>query len=147
MYICVEREFDEFCPKSLNLGKMFQKPMRFVSFMMAILLWVGAASCTGKTQRVIFFTQGNCEACKPLIEQSLQDLAGVDSVGWDFESSLTTVKYLPHQVSPDQLQQQLARTGFETQFYPADAEAQSKLPACCQESINRKLKERKPAHP
>ncbi len=104
------------------------------------------ASCGGNWQKAQFFAQGNCEACKALIEASLDDQPGIDSVGWDFASSLITVKYDPAKTTPDHLQQAIAKKGFETQFYPADAAAQKALPACCQEAINRKLKSNQSPH-
>lgn len=107
---------------------------------MGVLLLVGCAEST-KTH---FFVQGNCEACKEIIEEKINSLEGIDSVGWDYESSILFVKYFASKVAPDQLQQSLSEAGFNTQFYPADEAAKAKLPACCQEEINRKLKRIEP---
>ena len=109
---------------------------------MALLL-LGLIACQEPT-RVSFFTQANCEECNGLIQAELKKLPGVDSVGWDFETSLTTVKYFPDKISEDQLQEALSKTGFETQFYPADDSAQALLPECCRQPIDRKLKRVEP---
>ena len=89
---------------------------------------------------VDFYVEGACEACKTVIEEKVKELDGVVTSDWDFETSLLTVAFEPGKVNEDYLQQFIANQGFETQFFPADPTARKSLPACCQESISRKLK-------
>ena len=105
----------------------------------AILLLI--LSACGNTQRTAFYVEGNCDACKSIIENTLDDARGVDSAGWDAASSIATVKYNDGRTTVDEIQQLLASKGFETQFFPADAAARKQLPACCQQPITRRLKE------
>ncbi len=112
-----------------------------------LFIAIGVLLCTacGESTKTSFFVQGNCLDCKPIIESKIQELPGIDSVGWDFESSMLTVKYFASEIAPDMLQQELAKAGFDTQFYPAEAEARKALPSCCQQEIDRKLKRDEPA--
>jgi copper chaperone CopZ len=100
-------------------------------------------SCAEST-KTRFYVEGNCMECKEIIEAKVNEIQGIDSVGWDFESSLLIVKYFASKVAPDMIQQHVAKAGFDTQFYPADTDARNQLPACCQEPINRKLKRYEP---
>lgn len=107
---------------------------------MGVFLLMGCAVST----ETHFFVQGNCEDCKEIIEAKVNSLEGIDSVGWDFESSILFVKYFASEVAPEKLQQAVSEVGFDTQFYPANADARAKLPVCCQQPIDRKLKRIEP---
>lgn len=113
---------------------------------LGIVLGALTASC-GDTQRATFYVEGNCSECKPLIEETLNDARGVDSAGWDFNSSTATVKFNDGRTNIDEIQQSLAAKGFETQFFPADASARKQLPACCQQPVSRQLKHIEPTLP
>lgn len=119
-------------------------PMRKIS--LPILLSLLLMSCT-EPQETLFFTEGNCEACGPLIERALEAVDGVKSATWDYGSSFTTVQYYPDEVSEETLQQALADAGFATGFYQPDTAARKALPACCQEPIDRKLQPAQPLPP
>jgi len=99
-----------------------------------------ATSCAGPKEEVSFFTEGNCEDCKALIEAAVKDMSGVESVSWDYETSLTTVIYSLNRTSENQLQEAIAEKGFETQFFPANEDARANLPECCRQKIDRTLK-------
>jgi periplasmic mercuric ion binding protein len=94
-----------------------------------------------------FYVEGACEACQPLIEQAVQAVPGVEEAQWDYETSLLTVTYQPGEEGEEPLQQAIAQAGFETQFYPADGPARAQLPACCQQPIERRLKQNDPHLP
>ena len=103
----------------------------------SLLLLIG---CGGPVEEVTFFTEGNCEECKALIEGAVEDLSGVKSVSWNFETSLTTIAYSSGRINEDAIQEAIANQGFETQYYPANEEARANLPECCRQAIERELK-------
>gem|GEM_PF-3402759 len=92
-------------------------------------------SCGKELKKSRFFTEGSCELCKNLIEKAALELPGVEKATWNFDDSHLTVHYDSTVINIDLLQQGMARSGFETQFYPADAVAREDLPKCCKERI------------
>jgi copper chaperone CopZ len=107
------------------------------------LLILVLSSCSEPAE-ALFFTEGNCQECGPLIEAALEEVAGVEDATWSYETSFTTIQYDPSAVNEDQLQQALAEAGFATGFYPPNEAAREALPACCRERIDRKLEPARP---
>ncbi len=110
---------------------------KLIGYLLPIILTVG---CSGPAEEVMFFTEGNCKECSTHISSALEDLSGVESANWNFETSLTTVMYHPERISEDDLQQALAKAGFKTGYFEPDSAARAALPECCREPITRKLK-------
>lgn len=114
----------------------------------AILLLMPATlllvSCKGDPVEASFFTEGGCMECLTPILDALQVQKGVASVRWDYETSQTTVSYYPDDVTPEDLQKALAEAGFRTEFFEPNLEARAKLPDCCQQPIERRLKQQLP---
>ncbi|MEO1585712.1 MAG: heavy-metal-associated domain-containing protein [Bacteroidota bacterium] len=96
--------------------------------------------CTDNRIQTSFFTQGNCEACKPIIEEAVKKIRGVKEAEWIYESSVTVVVYDTSAVDFKKIQEAVSKVGFETAYFPADAEAKKTLPACCQEATAREIK-------
>lgn len=119
------------------------KHLLSISFLSIVLLW----SCEQEQKTVQFFAGGNCADCQSHIENSLTEVTGVVSATWNLETSLIEVVYRPGKVAPEALQEQVAKAGFETQFYPADEQARTQLPDCCQSMIDHQLKRVQPDLP
>jgi copper chaperone CopZ len=103
------------------------------------------AGCGGETDQLTFFTEGNCEACGGLIQEVLEAQAGIESANWDYQTSLTTVVFEVGEIDEEAIQQALAKAGFRTGYFEPDPAAREALPACCQESVARKLQPTAPA--
>ncbi|MCI4670261.1 MAG: cation transporter [Bacteroidia bacterium] len=97
------------------------------------------SSCTDHRIKTKFFTQGGCEECQAIIEEALKKTKGVDSVSWDFETSLTTIVFDTTKTNESKLQQLVAKKGFNTTYFDADVEAAKALPECCTKVIERSL--------
>ncbi len=74
---------------------------------------------------------GNCGMCKSKIEKAAK-AAGATFASWNEDSKLLKVSYNPAKSSSEKIQQSIARTGYDTQDFLADAKAYKKLDACCQ---------------
>ena len=107
--------------------------------LIGIILLTSLLACS-KPATITFYVEGACEACQEVIEQELEKMEGVVTAKWDYETSLVTLAFQTEKVSEDDIQAYIAVKGFATQFYPPNETARKDLPACCQESISRKLK-------
>ncbi|MFK7923993.1 MAG: hypothetical protein AB8H47_18690, partial [Bacteroidia bacterium] len=58
---------------------------------------------------------------------------------WDSKTSVLSVSYDINRLSEDDIQQKISEAGFNTQFYDANPEVRAQLPACCRESIDKRL--------
>lgn len=96
-------------------------------------------ACGGAQTEGRFFVEGACEECKDLIEASLVDTEGIAASQWDSKTSILSVSYDVNRLSEDDIQQKISDAGFNTQFFDANPEARDQLPACCRESIGKRL--------
>ena len=79
----------------------------------------------------MFKVWGNCDKCKKTIEGSV-DMEGIKEKSWNVESTLMTVTFDTTKVSLDEIQQSIARAGYDNDKYYGDDYAYGKLDACCQ---------------
>lgn len=107
--------------------------------LLLIGILLALTSCTDNRIRTSFFTQGGCEDCQRYIEEILSSQKGVDSVSWNYQTSMTEVVFDTTRISEDELQQILSKNGFSTTFFEADTSRQKDLPECCTQSVNRSL--------
>lgn len=78
-----------------------------------------------------FKVSGNCDMCKTRIEKAAK-IDGVKNAVWDEETHLLTVAFAPTKVSVDQIQQNIAKAGYDTEKFKAIETDYKKLPQCCQ---------------
>ena len=64
-----------------------------------------------------------CSACSWLIESVLRRTRGVVEVTALFASDLVRIKYLPHQVTPEEIQDRISRLGYRPSSFQDPAEA------------------------
>ncbi|MDB5226310.1 MAG: TonB-dependent receptor [Bacteroidota bacterium] len=83
------------------------------------------------TTKTSFKVWGNCENCKKRIEKAAKT-EGVKTAEWSEEKKVITVTFVPSKISVDQIQQNIAKVGYDTEKYKADEDAYNKLPKCCQ---------------
>lgn len=79
-----------------------------------------------------FKVWGNCDKCKATIEGSVANIAGISEKNWDVESTLMTVKYDSTKVTLEQIQQTIAKAGYDNDGFYGDDYAYGKLKECCQ---------------
>lgn len=114
-------------------------PPSFLPKLLILLLGLTVLSCQPRLVENAFYVEGNCLACKQVIEEQILYIAGVKEANWNFQTSFLTISYMPNQISLEQAQQLLAKCGFTTQFYPPNDSARNLLPPCCQQPIERDL--------
>ncbi len=74
---------------------------------------------------------GNCEMCKETIEGSLK-VAGISKADWNVDSKIMTVVYDSSKITLDQIQKNVAASGYDTEKYKGDDKAYHELAECCQ---------------
>lgn len=98
-----------------------------------VLSLVTIMGCKAPTE-ASFFVSGSCEECADLIEEALESISDVEFVSWSEGSSSVTVLFNGTEVHMETIQQAIAAAGFDTQYFPANAEMQAQLPECCRQS-------------
>jgi hypothetical protein len=74
---------------------------------------------------------GNCDMCKERIEKAAKT-EGVKNAIWNQETHILTVAFVPTKTTLDQIQQNIANAGYDTDKFKASDTAYKKLPQCCQ---------------
>ncbi len=103
----------------------------FILFTIISFLVPAIVSAKDATTKTSFKVWGNCESCKKRIEKAAKT-DGVKTAEWSEEKKMITVKFDPSKISADQIQQNIAKVGYDTEKYKADEDAYNKLPKCCQ---------------
>lgn len=83
------------------------------------------------TTKASFKVNGNCESCKKRIEKAAKT-EGVKTAVWDVDTHILTVTFAPAKISVDQIQQNIAKAGHDTEKYKAEDSTYKNLPQCCQ---------------
>lgn len=108
------------------------KKQIFILFTIISFLVPALVSAKDATTKTSFKVWGNCDHCKQRIEKAAAKTDGVKSAIWDEEKKIITVTFVPSKVTVDQIQQNIAKVGYDTEKYKADEDAYKKLPGCCQ---------------
>lgn len=74
---------------------------------------------------------GNCGMCQKTIEKSAKS-AGASSASWNEDTKLLSVSFKSKKTSLAQIQQSIAKAGYDTQDFTADSSAYNGLHGCCQ---------------
>lgn len=108
--------------------------MKYVKYsLVVILLLIQVVVLAGEKEKAVkdsIAVKGNCEMCKKNIEAAA-DMKGVKWVEWNAEKHMLYIEYLPSKVNLDQVQQEIAKAGYDTEKYKATETAYKKLHACC----------------
>ncbi len=78
-----------------------------------------------------FKVNGNCDMCKSRIEKAAK-ADGVKNAVWNEETHILTLAFVPTKISVDQIQQSIAKAGYDTPKFKAIETDYKKLPQCCQ---------------
>ena len=74
---------------------------------------------------------GNCGMCKKTIEKAAKS-AGAKTASWNEETKELKVAYAETKTSSANIQQAIAKAGYDTQDFTASNEAYDNLHGCCQ---------------
>ena len=78
-----------------------------------------------------FKVNGNCDMCKKRIEKAAKT-EGVKKAVWNKDTHIMTVEFIPTKISVDQIEQNIANIGYDTEKHKASDAAYNSLPQCCQ---------------
>ena len=91
-------------------------------------------SCQGKNElhgtMSTFKVWGNCVMCEKTIEESLA-LEGVYKADWDKVTKMMLVNYDSLIFTNLEIQEIIAKTGYDTEWITGDNEAYAACPDCC----------------
>jgi copper chaperone CopZ len=82
-------------------------------------------------QTTTFTVKGNCEDCKERIENAA-DIKGVKILKWDSDTKVASVTYNADKISLTQIQEAIAKRGYDAGQVKGNDVAYKKLPKCCQ---------------
>jgi len=112
---------------------MIQKSMLLTIMMMLFSASIFAKEAITKTS---FMVSGSCEMCKTRIEKATKT-KGVKSAVWNEKTHILTIVYVPSKISVDQIKQNIASAGYDTDIFKSTVEDYNLLPQCCQyERVN-----------
>jgi copper chaperone CopZ len=75
-----------------------------------------------------------CDMCKESIEQGLATLGGILSVHVDLEDKMAHINYDGTMLELKDIEQAIAKLGYQANDTPADPVAYAALPECCKVS-------------
>ncbi len=73
---------------------------------------------------------GNCGMCKSHIEKAAK-AAGATAATWNKDTKILSVKYETSKTNSTQIQESIAKAGYDTKDFTASDEAYKKLDECC----------------
>src|SRR5688572_32885230 len=82
-------------------------------------------------QTTTFTVKGNCEECKERIENAA-DVKGVKLLQWNPDTKVAKVTYDANKISLTQIQEAIAKRGYDAGPVKGNDVAYKKLPKCCQ---------------
>ena len=73
-----------------------------------------------------------CDMCVEAITTAVKALPGVDSVGVDLNTKVTVVRFSPSSLTQTEVEESIAKAGYDANGKARDPRAHEDLPACCQ---------------
>ncbi len=105
-------------------------------WVLMLLLMAGLVSAQtagkAKVKKATFTVQGNCGMCEERIEKAAKSNGGVLVADWKKETSLLTIMYDPSKITVEQVHQQIAAVGHDTDLVRADDKVYEAMHSCCQ---------------
>jgi mercuric ion binding protein len=105
-----------------------------ISFAVFLSLFaINFSFAQGTVKKETIKVWGNCGICKKHIEKAAK-AGGASTANWNQNSKMLTVSYDSTKTSSINIQQFVAKAGYDTQDFPGDDAAYKKLDDCCQYS-------------
>lgn len=97
---------------------------------LAILFCFSGFAQDKSVKTITIAVKGNCDECKKRIENAA-DIKGVKLSEWDEHKQQITVTYRPDKVSPEQIEEAIAKSGHDAGSHTAVSAKYQELPKCC----------------
>lgn len=105
------------------------KSLRLLLLITSVFVSATLFAQTAKTEKIKVY--GNCGICKKNIETASKT-AGAISADWNKKTKWLTVSYDPAKVTNEQIEKNIAATGYDTENFKGDDKAYNDLDDCCQ---------------
>ena len=106
--------------------------MKSVYSILFLLVLVVISCKTGSPQKnETFKVWGNCKKCKHTIENAC-NVEGVIEKDWNIDSKLMTVKFDTTKITLINIEELIAKAGYDNDGYYGNDYAYGKLATCCQ---------------
>ena len=106
------------------------KKITFLSIISLGLLFSNATFSQDSKKEMIKVS-GSCGMCKKKIEKAAKS-AGAEFASWNADKQELEVSYVESKTTNKDIQQAIAKVGYDTQDYRADDKTYDNLPGCCQ---------------
>lgn len=103
--------------------------MKKLTFILLSLIGLNLSAQQGM-QTSTFTVRGNCEECKVNIENAA-DIKGVKLLIWNQKTKVASVTYSPDKVTLQQIQEAIAKRGYDAGDIKGSDKAYKSLPKCC----------------
>lgn len=117
------------CFNFFNNVSLMNFKIFFSLAIISVLLFSCNTNSSLKTET--FKVWGNCEKCKKTIESAVS-VNGVTHKDWNVGSKLMTITFDTTKVKLGQLQQLIAKSGYDNDKFYGDDYSYDKLETCCQ---------------
>lgn len=82
---------------------------------------------------IYFPVLGNCYLCQLRIEEAVNNLDGIESVNWNYDTKITTVIYDDGVTDAYMMMHAISAVGHDTEWYPApDSAYHTLVGTCCE---------------
>ena len=95
-----------------------------------ILLITAGMKSRAQVVTATLSVKGNCEQCKKRIENAA-DIKGVKNIEWSEKTHIASITYNLEKVGMSEIEEAIAKKGYDTENVKADEVAYKKLPKCC----------------
>ncbi|HNE51121.1 MAG TPA: heavy-metal-associated domain-containing protein [Chitinophagales bacterium] len=102
----------------------------FFAGMLLLFATIALADAKAPMTKASFKVSGNCDSCKKRIEKAAKT-DGVKKAEWEEASNILTVTFNPLKITIDQIEQNVAKAGHDTEKFKAEDAAYNNLPDCC----------------
>lgn len=114
------------------MTKINYKKSIYSAFILSFVLFAFQSNVLAKDiKSETIEVSGNCEMCQKTITTAAK-LKGVKSVNWSPETQLLKIQFDQDKVTLDEVEKNIAKSGYDTPNHKADKKVYDGLHECCQ---------------
>ena len=114
---------------SISINRKILK-MKYLSLIIFSIAFSISALAQNQIDTATVRVEGVCGMCKDRIENAAY-VKGVKKATWDKETKILTIIYKPNKVTLQQIEENIAAAGHDTEHVTATEEAYLKVHDCC----------------
>jgi copper chaperone CopZ len=105
--------------------------MKTLSLIFLMLFGLNISIAKDSLAEATIKVSGNCEMCKKTIELAAWQ-KGVKTAQWNKETKTLFVKYSPSKITLEQIETNVAKSGYDTEHVKASDTTYGNIHQCCQ---------------